>query len=51
VAHREVGSYILFAVLENIVDGFQEHMQQLFTLFQGLLADPESLDVRVTTVR
>ncbi|KAL0953706.1 hypothetical protein HGRIS_004898 [Hohenbuehelia grisea] len=51
VAHREVGSYILFTVLENIVEGFQEHLQSFFKLFEGLLQDPESLDVRVTTVR
>lgn len=50
-AHREVGSYILFTVLENIVDGFQEHLENLFKLFGQLLLDPQSADVRITTVR
>ncbi|KAF9005943.1 armadillo-type protein, partial [Cyathus striatus] len=49
--HREVGSYILYTVLENIVEGFQEHLQSLFKLFEQLLADPESIEVRITTVR
>jgi importin-4 len=51
VVHREVGIYILFTVLENIVEGFQEHLQSFFKLFEQLLVDPESIDVRVTTVR
>ncbi|KAF5362127.1 hypothetical protein D9756_002481 [Leucocoprinus leucothites] len=50
-AHREVGSYILFTVLENIVEGFQEHLENLFKLFGQLLHDPASEDVRITTVR
>lgn len=51
VAHREVGIFILFTVLESIVEGFQEHTQILFKLFEQLLLDPESIEVRVTTVR
>ncbi|KAG5647450.1 hypothetical protein DXG03_009381 [Asterophora parasitica] len=51
VTHREVGIYILFTVLENIVEGFQEHLQSFFKLFEQLLADPESIEVRITTVR
>jgi hypothetical protein len=50
-AHREVGSFIMFTVLENIVEGFQQHMQGLFILFSQMLADPESIEVRITTVR
>ena len=50
-AHREVGIYILYTVLETIVEGFQEHLQAFFKLFEGLLQDPESAEVRVTTVR
>jgi hypothetical protein len=49
--HREVGIYILYTVLETIVEGFQEHLQNLFKLFESLLCDPESAEVRVTTVR
>lgn len=51
VSHREVGSFILFTVLESIVEGFQAHLPGLFELFQGLLVDPESIEVRITTVR
>lgn len=50
-AHREVGVYILYTVLESIVEGFQEHLQEFFKLFEGLLQDRESPEVRVTTVR
>jgi hypothetical protein len=51
VTHREVGSYILFTVLESIVEGFQSHLPNLFDIFRGLLVDPESIEVRITTVR
>jgi importin-4 len=51
VSHREVGVFILFTVLENIVEGFQDQLQALFQLFHNLLNDPDSLDVRITTVR
>jgi len=50
-AQREIGVYILYTVLENIVEGFQEHLQGFFKLFEALLQDPESAEVRVTTVR
>ncbi|KAJ7066648.1 armadillo-type protein [Mycena amicta] len=49
--HREVGIYILYTVLDNIVEGFKDHLGGLFKLFTGLLSDPESLEVRITTVR
>ncbi|GBE86196.1 ARM repeat-containing protein [Sparassis latifolia] len=51
VVHREVGVYILYTVLENIVEGFESHLQSFFKLFEVLLNDPESADVRITTVR
>ncbi|THH27563.1 hypothetical protein EUX98_g6632 [Antrodiella citrinella] len=51
VTHREVATFILFTVLENIVEGFESHVQSFFKLFEGLLVDPESLEVRITTVR
>ena len=51
VAHREVGVYILYTVLENIVDGLESQTMGLFSLFEVLIADPESAEVRVTTVR
>lgn len=51
VAHREVGIYILYTVFENIVEGFENHLQNFFKLFESLLQDPESIEVRVTTVK
>ncbi|KAI0793650.1 ARM repeat-containing protein [Fomes fomentarius] len=50
-AHREVGVYILYTVLETIVEGFTSQLQNFFALFEGLLNDPESAEVRITTVR
>ncbi|KAI0925226.1 hypothetical protein AcW1_007090 [Taiwanofungus camphoratus] len=49
--HREVGIYIFYTVLENIVEGFESHLQSFFKLFEVLLNDPESAEVRITTVR
>ncbi|KAI0040562.1 ARM repeat-containing protein [Auriscalpium vulgare] len=51
VAHREVGVYILYTVLETIVDGFQDQLPTFFKLFEQLLQDPESAEVRITSVR
>lgn len=51
VKHREVGIYIIFTVLEAIAEGFEDHMAEFFKIFQRLLADPESLEIRITTVR
>ncbi|KZS99884.1 ARM repeat-containing protein [Laetiporus sulphureus 93-53] len=51
VAHREVGVYILYTVLENVVEGFETQLQSCFKLFEVLINDPESAEVRITTVR
>ncbi|KZT21128.1 ARM repeat-containing protein [Neolentinus lepideus HHB14362 ss-1] len=51
VSHREVGIYVLYTVLENIIEAFTNEIQNLFKLFEGLLNDPESEEVRITTVR
>ncbi|KAH8108280.1 ARM repeat-containing protein [Phellopilus nigrolimitatus] len=51
VTERELGVFLLFTVLEAIVEGFQEHIHALFALFEQLLQDPQSADVRVTAVR
>ncbi|KAI0782615.1 ARM repeat-containing protein [Abortiporus biennis] len=51
VDHREVGIYTLYTVLENIVEGFDNHLQSFFKLFEALLTDPESAEVRITAVR
>ncbi|KAF9052288.1 ARM repeat-containing protein [Hymenopellis radicata] len=48
---REIGMFMLFSVLENICEGFQEHLVELFKLFDQTIRDPESIEVRITTVR
>ncbi|KAJ8095137.1 hypothetical protein PM082_010359 [Marasmius tenuissimus] len=50
-SHREVGVYMLYTSLENIVEGFQDHLPSLFQLFSQTLNDPESTEVRITTVK
>ncbi|KIJ20624.1 phosphatidylinositol 3-kinase [Paxillus involutus ATCC 200175] len=51
VAQREVGVYILFTVLETVIEGFQDSNQNFFKLFEILIVDRESMEVQVTTVR
>ncbi|GKT59945.1 karyopherin kap123 [Colletotrichum tofieldiae] len=51
VAHREVGSYILFALLENDPTHFAEQTQQLLGLVQKTIVDPASADVRLSSVK
>ncbi|KIK94994.1 hypothetical protein PAXRUDRAFT_827438 [Paxillus rubicundulus Ve08.2h10] len=51
VAQREVGVYILFTVLETVIEGFQDSSQNFFKLFEILIIDHESMEVQVTTVR
>ncbi|KAH7885809.1 ARM repeat-containing protein [Phlebopus sp. FC_14] len=51
VTQREVGVYILYTVLESVIAGFQDSNQNFFKLFGALIVDPESMEVRVTTVR
>jgi importin-4 len=51
VQQRETGIYIIYAVLEAVVEGFQSLYNDLFQLFERLLQDPESVEVRITTVK
>ncbi|KAI3324427.1 importin beta-4 [Xylariaceae sp. AK1471] len=50
VAHREVGSYIIFSLLEANPTYFESHLAQLFELFTKTIRDPQSRDVRVNTM-
>lgn len=50
VAHREVGSYIIFSLLEANPTYFEDHLARLFELFSKTIRDPESRDVRVNTM-
>ncbi|RWA14839.1 hypothetical protein EKO27_g315 [Xylaria grammica] len=50
VVHREVGSYIIFSLLEANPTYFESHLVKLFELFTKTIRDPQSRDVRVNTM-
>ena len=51
VVHREVGIFVLFTSLETIIDANPTSPMSFIQHFTTLLQDPESLEVRVTTLR
>ncbi|KND88685.1 putative importin subunit beta-4 [Tolypocladium ophioglossoides CBS 100239] len=51
VVAREVGSYILFSMLEDDPTHFSDHTHQLLQLFQARIEDPESKEVRINIVQ
>lgn len=51
VAHREIGVFVLYSVIESIMDSSTSAIPQFLQLFEKLLQDPESNNVRVTAVR
>ncbi|KAM6487665.1 ARM repeat-containing protein [Trichoderma sp. SZMC 28011] len=50
VVHREVGSFVLYAMLEDEPTHFGDHTDQLLQLFQSRIND-ESKEVRMNIVR
>jgi hypothetical protein len=48
---REIGIFILYTILEEVMDALESHTTQFFQLFGRLLNDPESLEVRITTCK
>ncbi|ELU44572.1 importin beta-4 subunit [Rhizoctonia solani AG-1 IA] len=50
-AHREVGVYVLFTIMDSLMDEITERLATFFNLFGNLIRDPESAEVRVTSVR
>ncbi|KAI0026226.1 importin beta-4 [Xylariomycetidae sp. FL0641] len=50
VAHREIGSYIIYSLLEADPDYFLSQLPKLFELFSRTIRDPQSRDVRVNTM-
>ncbi|KAL2257399.1 hypothetical protein VTK26DRAFT_219 [Humicola hyalothermophila] len=50
VAQREVGSYIIFSILEENPTSFADHMGKLLELFAHTLRDPQSADVRINSM-
>jgi importin-4 len=49
--HREIGAFILFSILEVVVEGLQNQVEAFLQLYATLLQDPQSLYVRIVTVR
>lgn len=50
VAHREIGIFILFSLLETAGDEFEGKLPGLFSLFSNTIKDPESAEVRTNTL-
>lgn len=50
VRQREVGVYIIFALMETMGDFFIDNLGQFFSLFSKTLLDPESPEVRINTM-
>lgn len=51
VSHRETAIYVLFSILDTVAESAGAHMKELFPLFAKSLVDPESSEVRITTLR
>jgi len=49
--HREVGVYILYSIFEVIFDNLTDKLPQIFELVSVTINDPESIDVRINTVK
>lgn len=48
---REIGVFILYTVLEEVMETLDSHITEFFQLFDRLLKDRESLEVRITTCK
>lgn len=51
VVHRETSIYVLYSLLDTVMDTFESHLKTLFGLFSRSLMDPQSSEVRMTTLR
>ncbi|KAG8842257.1 hypothetical protein FRB91_004278, partial [Serendipita sp. 411] len=49
--HRESGAFILFTILEVVVEGLQDRVADFLRIFNNLLRDPQSVEVRLVTLR
>ncbi|KAI9894381.1 MAG: Aminopeptidase 2 mitochondrial [Vezdaea aestivalis] len=50
VAHREVGVYVIYSLLELMADSYAENLGRFFSLFEKTIKDPESFEVRLNTL-
>jgi hypothetical protein len=48
---RESGIYVLYSILDTVTEASSTHLKDLFKLFSSSLNDPESPEVRITTLR
>ena len=51
VVEREIGFYLIYALLDVVSQTFTQHLAQLFTMLTNGLVDPESLDVKMNSLR
>lgn len=51
VVSREVGSYMVYALLDNDPTRYMDHISQLFELFGQTINDSQSKDVCVNTIK
>jgi len=50
-SHREVGVFVLYSLFEVIVDNLTDKLPQIFELLSVTINDPESIDVKITTMK
>ncbi|KZP01880.1 ARM repeat-containing protein [Calocera viscosa TUFC12733] len=50
-ATREVGVFVLYSLTDSVADPFSDHLAEVYELFRRTVQDPESMEVRVSTVR
>lgn len=51
VSHREIASFLLYAMLEDDPTNFSDHIHDLLGLFQSRIEDPASKEVRLNIVQ
>ena len=47
----QIGFYVIYTLLDVVAESFSQHLHHLITLFQHGLNDPESKEVRTSTLR
>ena len=50
VSHRDVGTYVIYTLLEVMGDDLEDKIPALFELFGKTIKDPESANVRLNTM-
>ena len=50
-SHREVGYFVVHALLDVVAETLMQHLPHLIALFERGLNDPESKEVKKSTIR